>query len=70
MSSDSEDDIWHNTCTKYTHLLLTPDGQDGMLIPMTTGTRLPFSYRLQRIQKNTVLIPQSHPSVFKISVGF
>jgi len=65
MSSDSEDDIWHNTYPKNTHLLLTPDGQDGVLIPMRTETRLPFSYRLQRIQKITILIPHPTPLVFK-----
>jgi hypothetical protein len=70
MSSDSEDDIWHNTYPKNTHLLLTPDGQDGVLIPMRTETRLPFSYRLQRIQKITVFFPHPTPSFFKISMCF
>jgi hypothetical protein len=75
MSSDSEDDIWHNTYPKNTHLLLTPDGQDGVLIPMRTETRLPFSYRLQRIKKITVFFPipphnfLKFPCVFKEQIS-
>jgi hypothetical protein len=49
MSSDSEDENWHKTYPKNTHLLLTPVGRDGVLIPMTTETKLPFAYRSLRI---------------------
>jgi hypothetical protein len=64
MSSDSEDEAWHITYPKNTHLLLSPGGQEGVLIPMTTETRLPFSYRLQRIQKK-ISPPHPHPFLKK-----
>jgi hypothetical protein len=41
MSSDSEDDSWHDTYPKNTLLLLSPPGQLGVVVPMSTTTRLP-----------------------------
>jgi hypothetical protein len=45
MTSDSEDDMWYETYPKNTNLLLSPSDQPGVLIPMTTDTKLPHRYK-------------------------
>jgi hypothetical protein len=52
--SDSEDENWNNTFPRNVTLLLTPPGYDGVMIPMTTQTRLPYSYRAGKGQYYTV----------------
>jgi hypothetical protein len=41
MSSDSEDDQWFDTYPKDILLFLSPPGKLGVVVPMSTKTRLP-----------------------------
>jgi hypothetical protein len=47
MSSDSEEENWHETYPKTVNLLLTPAGQTGVMFSITSGTRLPYPYRFE-----------------------
>jgi hypothetical protein len=49
MSSDSEDEIWLETYPRTIGLLINPVGNIAVLIPMTAGTKLPYSYRSIKI---------------------
>jgi hypothetical protein len=52
--SDSEDEMWHTTYPKTISLLVTPVGQAGVTIAMTTETRLPHSHRAGKGQYFTI----------------
>jgi hypothetical protein len=55
MSSDSEDDLpWFNTYPKNIYLLLTPSTQPGVMIHMTTDTKLLHRYRSGKGQNYVV----------------
>jgi hypothetical protein len=47
MASDSDDEVWHDTYPRNVNLLLTPMNNEGVIVSLTTSTKLPYAYRYE-----------------------